>query len=388
MSDEMKKEEEENGGAALFSPQLKAMIRIRNKYLKRRRMDIGSGHKASVVRLGAQHPPGPEIFTFDKENSHGSPHRRKKKRRSRVLFPNDSRKFMPKNREYSRAKPFLALFSIIVFLQVYNAIENLDDHVLKYDLDGLERTLSREVYGQQAALEELMGHLRDYLSTYVHQQPLLLSIHGPSGVGKSHLGHVLARHFRSVVGEGLVVQYFSLHSCPLEGDPENCASELASRITEVVKVAEEEERIPIFILDEVEAMRTPSLEVLRTLIQPEQDNEFQNAVYVLLSNLGQKEVIAHILQNFTAAGAARLLRPILTQHHALWSDGKVEVLALSLLEQKHVIQCFLEEMTREGFYPDQSHVERLAGEISYYSVAGRQYSQSGCKQVVAKVNML
>lgn len=53
------------------------------------------------------------------------------------------------------------------------------------------------------------------------------------------------------------------------------------------------------------------------------------------------------------------------------------------------MECFLDEMTREGFYPDHTNIERLAGEITYYpEVGGHEYSQTGCKQVVAKVNLL
>uniref|UniRef100_A0A672K5L4 Torsin-4A-like n=1 Tax=Sinocyclocheilus grahami TaxID=75366 RepID=A0A672K5L4_SINGR len=117
----------------------------------------------------------PKVFTFenlqDTINSNpASPRKRKKKRKARVLYPSSSLRAVP-TKERSRAKNCLYLLCIIVFLQVYNAIENLDDHVLKYDLDGLDKTLKREVFGQQEVAESLLGHLHDYLSTYVHNKP-------------------------------------------------------------------------------------------------------------------------------------------------------------------------------------------------------------------------
>lgn len=277
---------------------------------------------------------------------------------------------------------------LFLFSQVYNAIENLDDHVLKYDLGGLERSLHREVFGQPEALEELMEHLNDYLSTYVHQQPLALSLHGASGVGKSHLGRLLARHFRSVVDDKLVVHYLSKHHCPLQDAAQHCASKLAQRISEVVTRAEEEEQIPFFILDEVELMPPPLLDILQTFLQSSQTNEFLNVVYVFLSSLGQREITAHVLQNASTAGAHKPLRRALSLIHPLWAEPAVELIPLSLLEREHVIQCFLEEMTLEGFYPDLSHVERLADELAYHTAAGRQYAKTGCRQVVGKVNLL
>ncbi|XP_017580678.1 torsin family 4, member Ab isoform X1 [Pygocentrus nattereri] len=366
-----------SGSSSALPLQLKAMVRIRSKYLRRMRPEHGAS------------PSSPEPTTATRPERSASPHRRKGRRRmSRVMFPSDRKKYLPKNRDRSRVKLFLFLFFIVVFLQVYNAIENLDDHVEKYDLDGLERALYREVFGQQETLETLMYHLNDYLSTYAHQRPLVLSMHGASGVGKSHLGRLLARHFRSVVGNDLVVQYFTLHHCPLQESPENCTSKLIRRVTKVVTQAEEEERIPLFVLDEVELMRPPLLDMLRTLMQPKQTNEFLNVVYVLLSSLGEEEITAYYLQNASASGAEQLLRQTLGKLHPLWEEPGVEIIPLTLLERSHVVQCFLEEMTDEGFYPDPANVERLAGELAYHRAGGKEYAKTGCKQVVAKVNLL
>lgn len=285
---------------------------------------------------------------------------------------------------------------------MYNAIENLDDHVLKYDLEGLEKTLRREVFGQQGAVEDLLAHLKDYLSTYVHKKPLVLSLHGPSGVGKSHMGRLLAGHFRSVVGEPLVLQYYVLHHCPLEAEAWNCARALSIIISETVSRAEEEEKIPVFIFDEAEHMHSEILDALKDLVVSQRSNEYLNAIYLFLSNLGHAHITKHLLHNSssismatTAAGRhsnlvkdlTPILRNTLEKLHPLWAEA--DLVPLSLLEKSHVTECVLDEMTREGFYPDHTNIERLAGEIEYYpSVGGREYARTGCKQVVAKVNLL
>ncbi|XP_029941374.1 torsin-4A [Salarias fasciatus] len=393
-----------------FSSSLRAVIRIKQKYqaMKKRRQELASVLGGAGSLAGAPIRTSPKIFTFDGLGSNAQlalssgPQRKRRRRRKRVLFPNRGRCRRSPRQEHSRAQYCLYLLLAIVFVQVYNAIENLDDHVLQYDLEGLERTLRREVFGQQGAVEELLSQLKDYLSTYVHNKPLVVSLHGPSGVGKSHLGRLLAGHFRSVVGEALVLQYYVLHHCPLEADALRCARDLSIVISTMAEQAEEEEKIPLFIFDEAEHMHAEILDVLRQLLAARHSNEHLNAIYLFLSNLGHAHITKHMLHNSSSVSMAMtasgrhtglvkeltpLLRSMLEELHPLWREAAI--LPLGLLEKGHVMECFLDEMTREGFYPDHINIERLAGEVEYYpTVGGHEYSKTGCKQVVAKVNML
>ncbi|XP_061732044.1 torsin-4A [Nerophis ophidion] len=408
--EEMKMEDRQGPAPSLssLSSTVRAVIRIKQKYqaLRKRRQEMALVLGGHGDLAGAPCRTSPKIFTFDAmtASSHSSlsssacPPRKKRKRKRRVLYPNRRRRRAPK-REHSPAECCLYLLSAIVFLQVYNAIENLDDHVLRYDLEGLEKTLRREVFGQQGAVEGLLSHLKDYLSTYVHNKPLVLSLHGPVGVGKSHLGRLLAGHFRQVVGESLVLQYYVLHRCPQEARAPQCARDLRALISAMVERAEEEEKIPLLVFDEAEHMHPDLLDALHGLVASKQPKHFLNAVYVFLSNLGHRDITKHVLHNVSAATASArrhddplrdltpALRGSLEKRHALWTQA--DILPLGLLEKSHVMQCFLEEMTREGFYPDRPHVETLAGEVEYYPAAGGwEYSVTGCKQVVAKVNLL
>nr|XP_046230465.1 torsin-4A [Scatophagus argus] len=391
-----------------FSSSLHAVIRIKQKYqaIKKRRQELALALGGAGTLTGAPARTSPKIFTFDRLTptsfpalSSPAPQRKKRKKRKRVLFPSRVGRRAPPKQDHSRAKYCLYLLLAIVFVQVYNAIENLDDHVLRYDLEGLEKTLRREVFGQQATVEGLLSHLKDYLSTYVHNKPLVVSLHGPTGVGKSHLGRLLAGHFRSVVGETLVLQYYVLHRCPQEADTLHCARDLSTLISDMVERAEEEEKIPLFIFDEVEHMHKEILDVLWQLVASKQSNEYLNAIYLFLSNLGHAHITKHMLHNSSMAVSASgrhsnlvkeltpILRSTLEKLHRLWTE--VDILPLGLLQKGHVMDCFLDEMSREGFYPDLTNIERLAGEIEYYpKVGGHEYSQTGCKQVVAKVNLL
>ncbi|XP_010078676.1 PREDICTED: torsin-4A [Pterocles gutturalis] len=339
-----------------------------------------------------------QYFTFDtsvEQFAMKKCRRKKNRRKSRiVLYPDKTKRYLP-TEEKSKAKRCLLLLIVIIFFQILNAIENLDDNLQKYDLDGLEKTMHREVFGQKVAVENIMELLKDYLATHIHSKPLVISLNGPTGVGKSHVGWLLAKHFRSVMDNDFVLQYFVMHHCPNGAAPLTCEIDLSKKISDMVTRAEIEEKIPLFILDEVELMSPVLLDTLSRFFEPNQTNEFLNAIYILISNIGGGEITKFVIQNASAEllhqqrGVDELLsiiQPVLIDAHPLWKSA--DIVPFVLLEKSHIINCFLEEMRREGLYPDQNHIENLASQLSYYTTGAKQYSRMGCKQVVAKVNLL
>ncbi|XP_049752092.1 torsin-4A [Elephas maximus indicus] len=398
---------------------VRAVLRLRRRVclLRKRRLllpGVGSAGAGPADR-GPDAVPGasrsgadqPLFFTFDGAAELTSRAPRKRRRRSRVvLYPESSRKYLPRAERRSRAQRCLLLLVAIVGFQVLNAIENLDDNAQRYDLDGLEKALQRAVFGQPAAVGRIVALLRDYLATHVHSRPLLLALHGPSGVGKSHVGRLLARHFRAVLDDGaLVLQYHARHHCPEPSAVKACREELARRVADVVARAEAEEKTPLLVLDEVEAMPPALLDEVHGFLQPQRSHQFHSAIYVLLSSTGGGEITRFVLQNATRALPLRpnggpdsgpgdqaeeelraSLRVLLAREHPLWKAAAI--VPFLLLDKWDVVNCFRDEMAGEGFFPEQARAERLAAQLSYYRVAGREYAVTGCKQVVAKVNLL
>uniref|UniRef100_A0A8C8STE0 Torsin family 4 member A n=1 Tax=Pelusios castaneus TaxID=367368 RepID=A0A8C8STE0_9SAUR len=409
---------------SVISSPMRAVIRLRRKVrvLKKSRlhMDLPREHAPELIQARLLHRQlslsrtnlcapsmslfnqasfeNSQYFTFDTSVDQAAltKYRRKKKRRKSkvVLYPDSSKKYLPTEQK-SKAKRCLLLLIGIIGFQILNAIENLDDNLQKYDVDGLEKTMHREVFGQKLAVERIMELLKDYLATHIHNKPLVISFNGPTGVGKSHVGRLLAKHFRSVMDNDFVLQYFVMHHCPNKESTPACQLDLSEKISDMVTRAEIEEKIPLFILDEVELMSPGLLETLSRFFQPNQTNEFLNAIYILISNIGGNEITKFVLQNVSTdllhqqrkiKELLYIIQPLLTNLNPLWTSA--EIIPFLLLEKNHVVNCFLEEMMREGLYPDQGHIESLAGQLSYYSTGDREYSITGCKQVVAKVNLL
>lgn len=405
-------------GPSVIAP-VRAVLRLRRRVCvlrKRRLLQLGTEPDAGTGVLGSSGSSGilradldqPKFFTFDSLTELSSRTPRKRRRRSRVvLYPETSRKYRPRTERQSRAQRCLLLLVAIVGFQVLNAIENLDDNAQRYDLDGLEKALRRSVFGQPAAVSRIMALLRDYLATHVHSHPLLLALHGPSGVGKSHVGRLLVRHFHSVLEDGaLVLQYHARHHCPELRPVQDCRKELARRVADVVAQAEAEEKTPLLVLDEAELLPPALLDELHGLLQPQRSHHFHNAIYVLLSGVGGLEITHFVLQNASRmlpphrhnAGSTQAevsqaeeelhsgLRELLAREHPLWHSAAI--VPFLLLDKPDVVNCFREEMAGEGFFPEQELAEHLAEQLSYYHVAGHEFAITGCKQVVAKVNLL
>ncbi|KAG9468416.1 torsin-4A [Eleutherodactylus coqui] len=393
-------------------PSLRAAIRIRRKIrnMKKSRLQLdlsgkrsADGIKSSLVRRQFSTDSrcvtsfeSPMFFNFDtptlEQVALSSIKRKKKRKKSRpVLYPGNSKKYLPTEHK-SKAKRCLILFIGIVCFQILNAIENLDDNVLKYELDGLEKTMQREVFGQKVAIDKLMDLFKDYLATHWHNKPLVISMNGPSGVGKSHMGRILAKHFRSVMESDFVLQYYVMHNCPNRSDIASCEAELTTMISDTVTRAEIEEKIPIFIFDEMELMPRSLLDMLHGYFKLNQSNEYLNAIYILISNIGGNEVTKFFLQNVSSdilnvpQELHSIIQSSLRKHHSIWDVA--EIVPFILLEKSHIADCFLDELLREGFYPDNNNIENLAGQLKYYTIRDKQYSITGCKHVVAKVNLL
>ncbi|XP_042529241.1 torsin-4A [Dipodomys spectabilis] len=392
---------------AVLAP-VRAVLRLRRRVrvLRKRRLQgpgpAGPGCGPSAARTE------PRFFTFDGPAEPPPRAPRRRRRRSRlVLYPEASRKPRPRAERRSRAQRCLWLLVAIVGFQVLNAIENLDDNALRYDLDGLEKALRGAVFGQPAAVSRVVALLRDYLATHAHGRPLLLAVLGPRGVGKSLAGRLLARHFRAVPGGAPVLLYHARHHCPEPRAAPRCRRDLARRVSDVVARAEAAEKTPLLVLDEAELLPPALLDELHGLLQPQRPHRFRNAIYVLLSGTGGAEITRFVLHQASraphnasrsppgldAAAAARAeeelrarLRALLAREHPLWQTAAI--VPFVLLDKQDVIGCFQDEMAGEGFFPDRARAERLAAQLSYYRVAGREFAVTGCKQVVAAVNLL
>ncbi|XP_051899942.1 torsin-4A-like [Pristis pectinata] len=272
----------------------------------------------------------------------------------------------------------LYLLCGIVALQVYDG-ENVEENLLTYDIDHLEKTLHEELVGQTLAINKLTKLLRSYLATYFHTKPLVLSINGPTGVGKSYMGRMIAKHFRSTLEPWLVLHHSAKH---------HSQQDLSSRVPATFSRALRARRVPVLLLDQLEHAGPELLDFVEQLM----DSNHTSAVYIFLSNIGRELIAQSARHSFVHRETTRLRRlsgelaRLMSRRHPLWRE--VQFIPLLPLDQPHVVQCARQLMERTGFYPQDPRAEAMANSLNYYRARQRLYSEQGCKPVLPMVRQL
>ncbi|XP_078271802.1 torsin-4A-like [Rhinoraja longicauda] len=274
----------------------------------------------------------------------------------------------------------LYLLCGVVAVQVYQD-EEVEQNLLAYDIDHLEKTLHQELVGQTLAVNRLTRLLRGYLVTNTpHSKPLVLSINGPTGVGKTYMGWLIAKHFRSSLGPQLVQQR-SLKDLSRGG--------LNSLVSDALSRAQRSHRAPVVLLDQVEQASPEVLDLLGTLLASPGP---AGTVYIFLSSIG-REVISHSASHPSAQGQTSRARRVsgelarlAARRHPVWRAA--DFIPLFPLDRPHVVQCARLLMERWGFYPRDPRAEGMAYGLRYYKAGRRLYSQQGCKPVPPMVRRL
>ncbi|XP_062903509.1 torsin-4A-like isoform X2 [Mobula hypostoma] len=273
----------------------------------------------------------------------------------------------------------LYLLCAIVAVQMYHG-EDMEKNIQAYDIDHLEKTLHRELVGQTLAINKLTKLLRGYLATYFHSKPLVLSINGPTGVGKSYLGRLIAKHFRSALGSCVVIQHSAKHHSPLD---------LISRVPDTFSRARQASQVPVLLLDQLEYAGPQLLDFLRHLVA---SPSHTSAVYILLTNVGSELIVQSARHGFGQGVTGQVQRlsgelaRLTAGVHPIWREAKF--IPLFPLHQLHVVQCARQVMEREGFYPQDPRAEAMATGLSYYKARQRLYSKQGCKPVLLRVRKI
>ena len=292
----------------------------------------------------------------------------------------------------------------------------------KPNLCGFKNSLQSQLYGQHIAAKTVLQAVSSHWSDDDPSKALVMSFHGPSGVGKSHLSNLIVKN---MYGAGVNSPFArKFHSEYVFKDP-NKASDYRDELQLWIKTNVSKCARSIFIFDELGFMPEGIIDGLKPFLEPQpmfNGVDYRKSIFIFISNVGGKEITKHCY-SITNKGKSRdsitlselqtvLQSSAYEQENGLRNSGIVKknlidhYVPFLPLAEEHVRECILNEIER--IRPTEKYRENLfdkvLNELQWHSGVYNEitinryapaeisekpsklmYSASGCTNVASKV---
>ncbi|XP_062385431.1 torsin-1A-like [Sardina pilchardus] len=280
----------------------------------------------------------------------------------------------------------------------YSSHECCGPQWISYDKRNLETALRERLIGQHLASPIIFKTVTEHMENPNPNRPLVLSLHGLTGTGKSFVSRLIAE---SIYHNGMQSRFVHLFIATLYFPHQKHLETYQDQLQQWVKGNVSECPSSMFIFDEMDKMPTGLIDSIKPYLDYHGTIDgvsYGQAIFIFLSNSGGEE-IAEVALEFWKTGRNREeinlmdLEKDLTLsvfndkksgfcHSSLIGKNLVDFYVPFLpLEYKHVVQCGLAEMKARGMKPDQDAVERMAKEFIFFPSEERIFSLQGCKAV-------
>jgi hypothetical protein len=275
-------------------------------------------------------------------------------------------------------------------------------------LNGLERNLSNQLYGQPFS-QLIFKAIKRHVSDPSPIKALVMSFHGGPGTGKNYAMEIV----RKALFFDRKTQYFVKISAT-DKFPEKDALSIRKyreELKEIVVKTLQLCKYAVFAIDEVHKMPPGVLDILSPFFDYGQekvsDVEKHHAIFIFLSNTGSSEIAKFILDMLSQGKLRSSLTPkdmekmINTESFNQEDQGFYgsDIMAKQLidhyiaflpLEKKHVKLCmkdYIQAKYGSSRMPP-GLIQKVIDELEYWPADTQVYSRTGCKRVDAKVNAL
>ncbi|XP_041369068.1 torsin-1A-like [Gigantopelta aegis] len=286
---------------------------------------------------------------------------------------------------------------IIIFLNYYTV--GVSNCSLSTDINfsDLHSVIRKDLYGQHIASQIISAELEQYFSEYSNSvmatRPLVLSLHGWTGVGKNYVTWLISNSLPATsVTKFLIALHFT-HESESDIYSKKVFQWVISNVTQC--------KVNIFIFDEMDKAPKGVISGLSAAISHLSTTDKKSApvVIFLLSNSKGTDITKKIFtdeaEKERKSYTAKDFEDIFLQDEYIWysdmlSNNLIKAVVPFLpLERRHVIKCIKRDILSKGYEINDSLVDEILKEMSFFVVANRkQYSQSGCKRVSEKVDLV
>ena len=317
-----------------------------------------------------------------------------------------SPKSEPSMKGYVKVGTFFTL--CVLLLSVYLHINPhgfcLDSEFSK-NISGIGNALKAELYGQHIAQKLVTAALKSHFGKHDARKPLVFSFHGWTGTGKNFVSSIIAEHFF----KGKAISPFAhkfiipLHF-PHESEVQSYNKQLLGWIRGNVSHCR---KGGLFIFDEMDKIHPGMIGTIKDAILDYHGKGtsagYKNMVFVFLSNSGGQAINDHVLkhvfdgklrESLTLSEVENIFDGIVKHMPDIWFADllKSEVIDYLVpflpLERMHVKQCIRRDLVKKGFHVKEAVVREIADQMDYFPHDYKFFSESGCKKVSSRVDVI
>uniref|UniRef100_A0A8D0DF21 Torsin family 1 n=1 Tax=Sander lucioperca TaxID=283035 RepID=A0A8D0DF21_SANLU len=245
---------------------------------------------------------------------------------------------------------------------------------------GFKVDLESKLFGQHIASRVILKAVNGFMRDDNPKKPLVLSLHGRSGIGKNVVSRLIAAH---IYKKGMDSSF--VHTQLKHSNVSNCERSM-------------------FIFDAIDQMHPGLIDSIKPYLDYYDKTDgasYRKAIFIFLSNVGG-ESITQIALDFWKAGRDReeielndlekvlSLSAFNSNNNGLWHSGLIDKNLVDFfvpflpLEYRHVVQCVMAEMKAKGLRPDQNVANKVAKDLLYFPKSDKVFSVSGCKLICTR----
>ncbi|XP_067661036.1 uncharacterized protein [Haliotis asinina] len=286
-----------------------------------------------------------------------------------------------------------------VCLSVYalKVIQSTCSTFTDFDVNDLRTDLRSKVYGQHLVTEIIPDLINKYL-TEMHQRssqkPLVISLHGWTGVGKNYVSKIVSDFFPYTTVNKLLVPLHFAHSSQDDIYAQQIPEWIETNITRCY--------VNFVIFDEMDKASNGVLKGLNESVNMvvNQNATDRPVIFLLLSNSKGAEINKHVFQ-LLSDGRHRDhitiddFSYVFQTEKPLWYTKLVPQKVIDVfvpflpLERHHTVQCIKTDIVKKGLNVDKKAVSDVVQEMSFFKLnTGNEFSHTGCKRVSDKVDLI
>ncbi|XP_073498448.1 torsin-1A-like [Phyllobates terribilis] len=271
-----------------------------------------------------------------------------------------------------------------------------------FNSTGLDVDLREKLFGQHLAHKIIYKSVTRFMSDKDPRKPLVLSLHGWSGTGKSFVSKIIVENIYEL---GMRSKFVHLFSSELHFPHEGLIPRYKDQLQSWIRGNTSECPHSIFIFDEMDKLHPGLIDSIKPFLDYYEHIDgvsYRKAIFIFISNAGGN-LINRLMLQFWNLGKRRedlelkevedkLSSELFNNNNSgFWHSGLIEKNLIDYfvpflpLEFHHVKQCVLEELRLRGLQKDENLASRVAKNMSYFPEETKLFSTKGCKTVQSQL---